>query len=123
MQRFNIKTNHVCNISWFLDGELKAPEINVNNSSYYDGSLTPGFYNVSILAEARDEQAAYSWNWTVHEWNPWESSTSKEGKNVTTAELQEAIHYYQHGLQIPRTGSRVTSDFLKELIKVWQGIS
>ena len=120
VQRFSVNTNHICNISWYLNGELKFPELNVNKSSYYNGSPTPGFYNVTCLAEARDEKAAYSWNWTVHEWNSWESSTSKEGKNVTTAELKEAIHYYQDGLQIPRNGSKVTSELLKELITVWR---
>jgi PKD repeat protein len=120
IQKFSINTNHICNISWYLNGELKVPELNVNNSSYYSGSLSPGFYNVTSLAEARDEKTAHSWDWTVCEWNPWESMTSKEGKNVTTAELQEAIHYYQNGLQIPKNGSKVTSELLKELITVWR---
>jgi C1A family cysteine protease/PKD repeat protein len=123
VQRFSIKTNHVCNVSWYLNGELKIHELNVNNSSYYSGSLSPGLYTVSCLAEARDEKAGYSWDWTVHEWNPWESSTLKDGKNVTTSELQEAIHYYQNGLQIPKSGLKVTSDLLKELIEVWRGVS
>ena len=120
VQRFNVITNHICNISWYLNGELKSPEFNVNKSSYYNGALSTGSYNVTALAEARDEIDMHSWEWTVHEWNPWESSTSKEGKNVTTAELQEAIHYYQNGLQIPRTGSKVTSELLKEFITVWR---
>ncbi len=61
-------------------------------------TLSPGFYNVTALAESGDEKLMHSWDWTVREWNPWENSTSQEGKNVTTAELQEAIHYYQNGL-------------------------
>jgi hypothetical protein len=120
VQRFSIKTNRICNISWYLNGELKVHESNVNNSQYHTGSLVPGFYNVTSLAEYGNEKAVHSWDWTVREWNPWESSTSREGRNVTTAELQEAIHYYQNGLQIPRIGSKVTSDMLKKIILVWQ---
>jgi hypothetical protein len=120
MAAYPKNTNHNCNISWYLNGELRLPGLNVNNSSYYS-SLIPGLYNLTCLAEAGDEKAAHIWNWTVHEWNPWESSTSRDGKNVTTAELQEAIHYYQNGLQMPRNGSKVSDELLKELITFWRG--
>jgi C1A family cysteine protease len=120
IQEFNIGTNYICNITWYLNGELKASESSVNRGSFYNDTLSTGFYNVTAIAEARDEKDTHSWNWAVREWNPWESSNSKEGKNVSTAEMQEAIHFYQNGLQIPKTGSEVTSETLKELINIWR---
>lgn len=120
-QRFTIKTNHICNISWFLNGDLELRELNVNNSLFYTGNLSgPGFYNVTSLAEYGNEKAVHSWSWTVLEWNPWESSSSSAGRNVTTSELQEAIHYYQNGLQISNNGSKVTKELLKKIILIWQ---
>jgi C1A family cysteine protease len=119
-QEFNVRTNYLCNIDWYLNGEHMASELNVNNSSYVNGNLTPGPYNVTALAEARGERDVYGWRWTVREWNPWETSASKEGKNISTVELQEAIHYYLNGLRISQTGAPVTGDFLKELITVWR---
>jgi hypothetical protein len=119
-QEFNVGTNYICNITWYLNGELKVSESSVNRGSFYNGTLSPGFYNVAAIAEARDEKDMHSWNWAVREWNPWESSNSKEGKNVSTAEMQEAIHFCQNRLQIPKTGSEVTSETLKELINTWK---
>lgn len=120
LQKFSLTTNHICNVNWYLDGELKVPELDVDNSSYYNGSLAPGLYNVTAIAEVGEEKTSQTWEWTVHVWNPWESSTSRDGNNITTAELQEAIHYYQNGLQIPRSRTVVTGELLKEFIKVWQ---
>jgi len=119
-QKFNISTNHICNINWYLNGELKIFESNVSNSSYYNGNISPGFYNVTSLAEVRDERDMHNWGWIVREWNPWESLTSDEGKNVSTAELQEAIHFYLNKLQIPKTRAQITNETLKELITVWR---
>ncbi|MDQ1253774.1 MAG: hypothetical protein QG646_2963 [Euryarchaeota archaeon] len=120
VQEFNIKTNHNCNISWYLNGDLELSELNVNNSLYYTGNPVPGFYNVTSLAEYGNEKAVNNWDWTVRELSPWEISTSSAGRNVTTSELQEAIHYYQNGLQISHNSSKVTRDMLKKIILVWQ---
>ncbi len=120
MQEFNVGTNYICNVDWYLNGELKVFESNVSNSSYYNRNLTPGFYNLTSLAKVRDEEDMHSWNWTVREWNPWETSTSVEGRKVSTAELQEAIHFYQNGLQIPRTGAEISNGTLKGLMTSWR---
>jgi len=120
MQEFSISTNNICNVNWYLNGDLKVSEFNVNNSSYYNSNISPGFYNITSIVEVRDEKDIHSWNWTVHQWNPWESSTSEGGKNVSTAELQEVIHFYQNGLQIPKNGAVVTSETLNELITIWR---
>jgi len=61
-----------------------------------------------------------SWNWTVRDWNSWDNSTSQEGENISTVELQQAIHIYHNGLKIPGTGAELTSERLKELIRLWR---
>ena len=99
MQEFNISTNHTCNISWYLNGEFKSSQSSVKSSSYSDSTLSPGFYNLTALAESGNEKVMNSWNWTVTRLEPWDNSTSREGENVSTAELQEAIHIYHNGLQ------------------------
>ena len=119
-REFSISTNHVCNVSWYLNGESKSSESSVSNSSNSEIVLSPGFYNVTALAETGDEKVIQSWNWTVSDWNPWDSPTSQEGKNISTEELQEAIHIYQNRLQIPETGAKLTDERLKELILLWQ---
>ena len=119
-REFSISTNYVCNVSWYLNGESKSSESSVSNSSYSEIVLSPGFYNVTALAETGDEKVIQSWNWTVSDWNFWDSPTSPEGKNISTEELQEAIHIYQNRLQIPETGAKLTDERLKELILLWQ---
>jgi PKD repeat protein len=119
MQEFNVSTNYICNVGWYLNGELRNNS-SFSNSSYYNDSLTPGFYSLISLAEVRNEKDMHSWNWTVHEWNRWETSTSTEGRKVSTAELQEAVHLYQNGLQIPETGAVISNETLKGLITNWR---
>jgi len=119
-QEFNISTNQTCTISWYLNGEIKGSESRIKNSSYSNSILSPGFYNVTALAEIGNEKIMYSWNWIVLDWNPWDNSASQEGKNVSTAELQEAIHIYRNGLQISETGAGITGERLKELIQLWK---
>jgi hypothetical protein len=119
-QEFSVSTNYVCNVSWYLNGESKDFESNVKNSSYSEIIRSPGFYNVTAFARTEDERVTQSWNWTVRAWNPWDSPTSLEGENISTGELQEAIHIYQNGLQIPETGAELTSERLKELIQLWR---
>jgi C1A family cysteine protease len=118
-QEFNVSTNYMCNVSWYLNGELKNHS-SFSNRSYYNDTLTPGFYSLTALAEVRNEKDTHNWNWTVHEWNRWETSTSTEGRKVSTAELQEAIHLYQNGLQIPETGAAISNETLKGLITNWR---
>lgn len=120
VREFNISTNQTCIISWYLNGEIKSSESRVKNSSYSNSALSPGFYNVIALAEIGNEKIMYSWNWTILDWNPWDNSVSQEGENVSTVELQEAIHIYRNELQISETGTKITSERLKELIRLWR---
>lgn len=56
----------------------------------------------------------------TYDWNPWDDLTSQEGKNISTEELQEAIHIYKNSLKIPETGVELTSERLMELIRLWR---
>ena len=118
-QEFNLSTNYACNISWYLNGESRGSEPRVKNSSYSDNIRSPGFYNITALARTGDEKFMHSWNWTVRAWNPWKNLTSQEGENISTEELQEAIHIHRNGLEIPETGAELTDERLKELISLW----
>lgn len=119
-QEFSVNTNYVCNVSWHLNGESRGSEYLITNSSYSEIILSPGFYNITAIARTGDEKVTHSWNWTVHTWNPWDSPASQEGENISTEELQEAIHIYRNGLQIPETGAKLTNERLKELIMLWR---
>ena len=119
-QEFSISTNYACDISWYLNGESKGSESSVKDSSYTETIRSPGFYNVTAIARTGDEKISRSWNWTVLAWNPWDSSDSREGENISTEELQEAIHIYRSGTQIPETGAELTDERLKELIQLWR---
>jgi len=119
-QEFSVSTNYACNISWYLNGESRGSEYSVKDSSYTEAVRSPGSYNITAIARTRDENVAHSWNWTVRTWNPWDSSASQEGENISTEELQEAIHIYRNGLQIPETGAELTGERLKELIQLWR---
>lgn len=120
IQEFNNSINRTCDISWYLNGEFKGSQSSVQSSSYSDAILSPGFYNITALAESGGEKLMYSWNWTVRDWNSWDNSTSREGENISTVELQQAIHIYHNGLKIPGTGAELTSERLKELIRLWR---
>jgi C1A family cysteine protease/PKD repeat protein len=120
MQAFNINTDQTCTISWYLNGELKSSESRVKSSEYSNSSLSPGVYNLTAIAEFGNEKVMYSWNWIVMDWNPWDNSASKEGENVSTAELQEAIHIYLNELHLSETGAKITGERLKDLIRLWK---
>jgi C1A family cysteine protease/PKD repeat protein len=120
IQEFNISINRTCDISWYLNGEFKGSQSSVQSSSYSDAILSPGFYNITALAESGGEKLMNSWNWTVRDWNSWDNSTSREGENISTVELQQAIHIYHNGLKVPGTGAELTSERLKELIRLWR---
>ena len=119
-QEFSVSTNYVCNVSWYLNGESRNSESDVKNSSYSESISSPGIYNVTALARTGDEKVTQSWNWTVRAWNPWDNPTSQEEENISTEELQEAIHIYRNGLQIPETGAELTDERLKEIIQLWR---
>ncbi|AKB55391.1 MULTISPECIES: lectin like domain-containing protein [Methanosarcina] len=119
-QEFSISTNYACDISWYFNGESKGSESSVKDSSYTETISSPGFYNVTAIARTGDENIAWSWNWTVLKWNPWDSPDSQEGENISTEELQEAIHIYRSGIQIPETGAEITDERLIELIQLWR---
>ncbi len=119
-QEFSVSTNYACNISWYLNGESRGSESSVKDSSYTEVIRSPGFYNITAIARTRDENVAHSWNWTVRTWNPWDGSASQEGENISTEELQEAIHIYRNGLQIPETGAELTGERFKKLIQLWR---
>lgn len=119
-QEFSVSTNYACNISWYLNGESRGSESSVKDSSYTEVIRSPGSYNITAIARTLDENVAHSWNWTVRTWSPWDSSASQEGENISTEELQEAIHIYRNGLQIPETGAELTGERLKELIQLWR---
>jgi len=120
LREFNINTNQICTISWYLNGEIKSSNLQVQSSSYSNSSLSPGFYNLTALAEIGNEKVMYSWNWTILDWNIWDNSASQGGENVSTAEMQEAIHIYLNGMQISETGVKITDERLKELISLWK---
>ncbi len=120
MQEFNLNTNQICTISWYLNGEIKSSNLQVQSSSYSNSSLSPGFYNLTALTEIGNEKVMYSWNWTVLDWNIWDNSASQGGENVSTAEMKEAIHIYLNGMQISETGAKITDERLKELISLWK---
>jgi len=46
--------------------------------------------------------------------------TSEEGRNISSGELQEAIHIYENSIPIPETGVELTSGRLIELIRLWR---
>ncbi|WP_410509303.1 lectin like domain-containing protein [Methanosarcina hadiensis] len=119
-QAFNISTNHNATINWYLNGTKKLTESGVKTSSYSNNTLSPGTYNVTVLATAGNERVTRTWIWTVLDWNPWDDSTSPEGKNISTEELQEAIHIYENNLPIPVTGVELTGGRLLELIRIWK---
>ena len=119
-QEFSVSTNYACNVIWYLNGESIISESRVQKSSYSDSIRSPGIYNITAIAINGDEKVTQSWNWTVRTWNPWDSPDSQEGVNISTEELQEAIHIYRNGLQIPETGAELTDQRLKELILLWR---
>jgi len=119
-QEFSVGTNYACNISWYLNGESRGSESSIKDSSYTETIRSPGFYNITAIARTGDENVAQSWNWTIWTWNPWDSLASQERENISTEELQEAIHIYRNDLQIPETGAELTDERLKELIQLWR---
>ncbi len=120
LQEFNISTNQTCAISWYLNGELRSFEPLTKSSSHLNSTLSPGSYNVIAVAELGNEKVTHTWNWTVLDWNLWDNPASQESENVSTPEVQEAIHIYQNGLQIPQTGAKITVKRLIELIRLWK---
>lgn len=119
-QGFNISTNHNTTVNWYLNGTKKLTESGVKISSYSNSTLPPGTYNVTVLATAGNERVTRIWIWTILDWNPWDDLTSEEGRNISTGELQEAIHIYENSLPIPETGVELTSERLIELIRLWR---
>lgn len=117
---FNISINHNSTVDWYLNGVKKITESDIKNSSYSNSTLSPGTYNVTLLATAGSEKVMHTWNWTILDWNPWNDSTSQGGKNISTGELQEAIHIYKNNLPVPGTGVELTSERLRELIRLWR---
>lgn len=117
---FSVSTNYACNISWYLNGESRGSESSVKDSSYTETIHSPGLYNITAIARTGDENVAQSWNWTIRTWNSWDNPASQEGENISTEELQEAIHIYHNDLQIPETGAELTDERLKELIQLWR---
>ncbi|WP_269851805.1 PKD domain-containing protein [Methanosarcina horonobensis] len=120
LQEFNISTNHNTTVNWYLNGTKKLTESNVKHSSYSNSAPSPGTYNVTVLAAAGSEKVTHTWNWTVLDWNPWDNSTSQEGKNISTEELQEAIHIYKNSLPVPETEVEMTGERLMQLIRLWR---
>ncbi|MDI9394861.1 MAG: lectin like domain-containing protein [Euryarchaeota archaeon] len=119
-QEFKISTNHNTTVNWYLNGEKKLTEYGVKNSSYSESTLSPGTYNVTVFATAGKEEVTRRWIWTIQDWNPWNDLTSQEGKNISTGELQEAIHIYESKLPIPESGVELRSEMLIELIRLWR---
>lgn len=120
-QEFNISTNHNTTVNWYLNGTVKITESGVKASSYSNSSLSPGTYNVTVLATAGNEKVTRTWICTILDWNPWDDPSSLEGEDISTEELQEAIHIYKNGLPTPETGVELTSTRLLELIRLWKG--
>ena len=119
-QKFNISTNHNSTVSWYLNEVVKLSESGVKSSSYSNSALSPGIYTVAARAVTGNEKVTRTWKWTVRDWNPWDDSTSQGGTNISTGELQEAIHVYKNNLPIPNTGVELTSSRLGELIRLWR---
>lgn len=119
-QEFNISTNYNTTVNWYLNGTKKLTESGVKNSSYSNSTLSPGTYNVTVLATAGNERVTRTWIWTILDWNPWDDLSSDKGTKISTAELQEAIHIYENNLPIPETGVELTSGRLIELIRLWK---
>ncbi|RXA20248.1 PKD domain-containing protein [Methanosarcina sp. MSH10X1] len=117
---FNVSTNYACDISWYLNGENRKNESSVKNSSYLETISSQGLYNVTVVARTGDGEVIRNWSWTVCSWNPWNRPASQEGEKISTGELQEAIHIYRSGLQIPETGAELTKERLRELIILWR---
>ncbi|KKG12258.1 lectin like domain-containing protein [Methanosarcina sp. 2.H.A.1B.4] len=119
-QEFSISTNHNSTVNWYLNGVVKHSESGVKSSSYSNSAPSLGIYTVAARAVTGSETVVSTWNWTVRDWNPWDNSTSQEGTNISTGELQEAIHIYKNSLPIPDTGAELTGDRLMELIRLWR---
>jgi len=119
-QAFRISTNHNSTVSWYLNGVLKRSESGLTSTYYSNSALSPGTYTVIASAVTGSETVAYTWTWTVRDWNPWDDSTSQEGTGISTGELQEAIHVYKNNLSVPNTGVELTSSRLEELIRLWR---
>lgn len=119
VQEFNVTTTHSCNLNWYLNGENQKTDTGVKSSSYSTGSLSPGFYNVTVNADTGFESVTYCWNWTVSDWNPWDNPGSTDGTKVTTGELQESIHCYLNGLKFPESEAEPTAERLGQLVGIW----
>jgi len=119
-QEFNISTNHNATVNWYLNGTKKITEYGVKNTSYSNTTLSPGTYNVTVFATAGNEKVTRTWNLIILDWNPWDDLTSRSGENISTEELQEAIHVYKNGLPVPETGVELTDERLEELIRLWR---
>lgn len=119
-QEFNISTNHNTSANWYVNGTKKLTETGVKSSSYSESTLFPGTYDVTVLVITGNENVMLTWNWTVVDWNPWDDLTSLDGKNISTEELQEAIHIYKNGLPIPGTETKLTDEGLIKLIRLWK---
>ena len=119
-QEFSINTNHNSAVSWYLNGVVKSSESGVKNSSYSNNTLSPENYTVIARAVTGTETVTHTWNWTVRDWNPWDNPTSQGGTNISTGELQEAIHVCKNNLPIPITGVELTGSRLGKLIRLWR---
>jgi C1A family cysteine protease/PKD repeat protein len=119
-QEFNISTNHNTTVHWYINGTKKLTESSVKSSSYSNNTLSPGTYNVTVFATAGNEKVTRTWIWTILDWNPWDDPASQEGEDISTGELQEAIHIYKNSLPIPETGVEMTDERLVELIRLWR---
>lgn len=107
---------------WDLNGDGQI-DSTVQNPIYTYNNY--GNYNVSLKVSNRNGiDSATKNNYVIIassvDWNPWDNITSLEGENVSTTELQQAIHIYVNGLQITETEAEMTIERLKELINLWK---
>ena len=92
------------------------------NIYYYNSTyLTLGTYYYFIWSNDTNGKSNRStlYSFICNDWNPWNDPNSEGGENITTAELQEAIHCWLNDLPAPKTNAEVTTERLQEIIHLW----
>ncbi|WP_394701193.1 PQQ-binding-like beta-propeller repeat protein [uncultured Methanolobus sp.] len=101
------------------DGVIDSTEQNPVHVYEYAGEYTVSLKITTDEGTDTEVKDAYIDVATHDDWNIWDDSTSENGVNITTDELQEAIHYWLDNISTTESGEVVTTDRLQELIHEW----
>ncbi|WP_091933060.1 hypothetical protein [Methanolobus profundi] len=90
-------------------------------SNWHDSiAFPPRSYEVlSELEDGVDITPSDLQEFEADDWNPWDDLNSENGVDISTNELQRAIHYWLNAVPIENTDAKVTDKRLQYLINCW----